>query len=138
MNARCQEQLIPRLTEKISRNAEKIAWYYEDEIEGADVVVVTYGISSRVSMRAIRKAREKGTKVGHLRLVTVWPFPEKYIRRLAGRIDAFVVPELNLGQVVLEVERCAGGKCNTVSVPHAGGAVHDPEVIYDAIVEAVR
>ena len=138
MDARCQQQLIPRLTDKIRKNAEKIAWYYEDEIEGADVVVVTYGISSRVSMPAIRKARKEGVKVGHLRLVTVWPFPEKHVRRLAGRIDVFVVPEINLGQIVLEVERCAGGKCDTVLVPHAGGAVHDPEAVYDAIMEAVR
>jgi 2-oxoglutarate ferredoxin oxidoreductase subunit alpha len=138
MDARCQQQLIPRLTDKIRKNAEKIAWYDEDEIEGADVVVITYGISSRVSMRAIRKARSEGVKVGHLRLITVWPFPEKHVRRLAGRIDAFVVPEINLGQIVLEVERCAGGKCNTVLVPHAGGAIHDPQAVYDAIVEAVR
>lgn len=137
-NAQCQQQLIPRLTDKIRKSTDRIARYYEDEIDGADVVVLTYGISSRVSMRAIRKARDQGIKVGHLRLVTVWPFPEKYVRQLAERIDTFVVPEINLGQVVLEVERCAGGKCDTLSLPHAGGAVHDPEVVYKAIVEAVR
>ena len=53
-------------------------------------------------------------------------------------IHAFVVPELNLGQVVLEVERCAAGTCRVVSVPHAGGAVHCPDVICQAIVEAAR
>ena len=60
------------------------------------------------------------------------------MRRLARRIEALVVPEINLGQVVLEVERCAGGKCETISLPHAGGAVHNPRTIYDAIVEAAR
>ena len=138
MDARCQHELITRLTNKIRRNAEKIVRYCEDEIEDADVVVVTYGISSRVCLRAIREARQKGIKVGHLRLVVVWPFPEKYIRRLAKRIDAFVVPEINLGQVVLEVERCAEGKCDVLSVPHAGGAVHDPATVYDAIMELAR
>ena len=76
--------------------------------------------------------------MGHLRLVVVWPFPEEYIRRLAKRIEAFVVPEINLGQVVLEVERCAAGTCDVISIQHAGGAVHRPQTIYDAIVEAVR
>jgi 2-oxoglutarate ferredoxin oxidoreductase subunit alpha len=53
-------------------------------------------------------------------------------------VKAFVVPELNLGQMVLEVERCAAGHCKTVSVPHAGGSVHNPEDILKAIEEAIR
>ena len=56
-------------------------------------------------------ARKKGVKVGFIRLIVVWPFPEKRIRELASKVKAFVVPEINYGQIVLEVERCAGGKC---------------------------
>ena len=138
MNAECQEKLVKRLVDKIRKNAGDIALYHEDGVSDADVVVITYGITSRVAMRAIREARATGVKVGHLRLVVVWPFPEKYLRRLARRVEAFVVPEINLGQVVLEVERCAAGKCATVSVPHAGGTVHNPRAIYDAILEAAR
>jgi 2-oxoglutarate/2-oxoacid ferredoxin oxidoreductase subunit alpha len=73
-----------------------------------------------------------------LRLVVVWPFPERRIRELAGRIKAFVVPEINRGQMVLEVERCARGQCEVISVPHSGGAVHEPQVILDAIRRAAR
>lgn len=139
MNAECQKRLVCRLVDKIKSNVDEISLYHEDGVEDADVVVVTYGISSRVAMPAIHRARKEGVKVGHLRLVVVWPFPEAYIRRLAERTKGIVVPELNLGQVVLEVERCAAGKCDTVvSVPHAGGAVHSPQVIYDAIVETAR
>ncbi|MCK4659509.1 MAG: 2-oxoacid:acceptor oxidoreductase subunit alpha [Phycisphaerae bacterium] len=138
MNADCQHQLVTRLVDKIRNNVDKIAFYHEDEIEGADVVVVTYGITSRVSMRAIRAARQEGLKVGHLRLVVVWPFIEEYIRSLAGKVKALVVPEINLGQMVLEVERCARGQCEVVLVSHAGGTVHNPQVIYDAIMEAGR
>ena len=138
MNAECQQKLVNRLSDKIRKNAGEISLYHEDGISDADVVVLSYGITSRITMRAIRQARAQGIKVGHLRLVVVWPFPEKYVRRLARRIQAFVVPEINLGQVVLEVERCAAGKCETVSLPHAGGAVHNPRTIYDAIVEAAR
>ena len=138
MNAACQEKLVGRLVNKIRQNADEIAIYDADQVEGADVVVMSYGITSRITMRAVRMAREKGIKVGHLRLVVVWPFPENLVRSLASQVKALVVPEINLGQVVLEVERCAGGKCRTVSVPHAGGTVHDPETICNAIVEATR
>ena len=136
MNAETQQKLVTRLVDKIRKNADRISLFYEDEMDGAEVVVVTYGITSRVSMRAIREARAQGVKVGHLRLVVVWPFPEEHIRGLSAKIGAFVVPEINLGQVVLEVERCAAGRCGVVSVPHAGGSVHEPRMVYDAIMEA--
>ena len=73
-----------------------------------------------------------------LKLITVWPFPEETIRKIAQRVKAFVVPEINYGQIALEVERCAGGAANTVLVPHMGGGVHHPESIIDAIRKAVR
>lgn len=138
MSPACQDQLVRRLVDKIRLNAERIVRCQTDQLEGAEVVVVTYGITSRVALRAIEAARARGVKVGHLRLIVVWPFPEKAVRALAEQVAALVVPELNLGQMVLEVERCAGGRCKTVSVPHAGGSVHDPAVICDAILEAVR
>jgi len=138
MNADTQEELVHRLINKIVKNVDKIIEIEEDGVEGADVVVVSYGISSRVAIPAVEQARSKGLKVGELRLITVWPFPQERIRELAGRIRAYVVPELNYGQIVLEVERCAAGKCKTRLVPHGGGWVHDPEVIYQAIIEAAK
>lgn len=138
MNADCQDRLVRRLVDKIRKNVDDISFFEEDKVDGADVVVVSYGITSRVTTRAVRDARNKGIKVGHLRLGVVWPFPEGHIRALASRIGAFVVPEINLGQIVYEVERCAGGQCKTVSVSHAGGTVHDPTVIYDSIMEAAK
>jgi len=86
----------------------------------------------------VQVAREQGLKVGFLRLITVWPFCEKKIRELAGRVKAIVVPELNYGQIVLEVERAAAGKCRVISVNSCGGAVHDPEEILAAIKEAAQ
>jgi len=138
MSAGCQAELVQRLVDKIRGNVDRIARFEARDLEDADVVVVSYGITSRISMRAIRMAREAGVKVGHLRLVVVWPFIENYVRTLATKVKALVVPEVNLGQVVLEVERCAAGRCKVVSVPHAGGALHEPQTIRDAIVEAVR
>ena len=125
--------VVTHLREKINGNADAIVRLEEDQVEGADVVVVSYGITSRIAVKAIQDARKEGIKVGSLRMITIWPFCEKRIRELAGKVKTFIVPELNYGQMVLEVERCAGGKSKVISVNHCGGAVHDPEVILDAI-----
>lgn len=134
MTVGTQEKLVHRLVNKIRMNADKICRYEEDQVEGADVVVVTYGITSRTAIPAIQQARKEGRKVGHLRLVVVWPFPEKKIRELANHVKSFVVPEINYGQMVYEVERCSAGKTPVRLVPHGGGSVHDPKEIYQAIV----
>ena len=124
--------------DKIIKNADDIIHVEKQDLDDADVIVVSYGISSRVAIPAVEKARSEGIKIGELRLVTVWPFPEELIRELAGNIKAFVMPEINFGQVVHEVERCVAGKAVTRLVPHPGGWVHDPEVIYQAIKEVAQ
>lgn len=138
LTAEQNDKVVRHLIEKIDSNADKIIRVEEDGLEGADVVVLSYGITSRIAIRAVQEARRAGLKVGVLRLITVWPFCEKKIRELAGKVKAIVVPEINYGQVVLEVERCAAGRCKVVSVNHCGGAVHDPEVILAAIQEAAQ
>ena len=132
------KKVVTHLIEKIDSNVDKISRVEEDGIEGADVVVISYGITSRIAIRAVQDARKAGLKVGVLRLITVWPFCEKKIRDLAGKIKGFVVPEINYGQIVLEVERCSAGKCKVISVNSCGGAVHDPEEILTAIKEAAK
>ncbi len=138
MTAEMQEISVHRLVDKIRKNTDEIVHVEKRNLDDADIVVVSYGISSRVAIPAVEKARSEGLKVGELRLIIVWPFPEKEIRSLAGKVKAFVVPEINYGQMVFEVERCAAGKCQTVLVPHGGGWVHDPETIYRAIREAAK
>src|SRR4029077_20835677 len=133
-----QDKLIRRLQSKIRDAVDRITLLEEDGLEGADVGVVSYGITARVAQRAIELARQQGLRVGKLRLITCWPFPEKRIRELAPDTKAFVVPELNLGQMVREVERAAAGVARTYPVPHAGGSVHRPEDILKVIVEASR
>jgi 2-oxoglutarate ferredoxin oxidoreductase subunit alpha len=138
MNPEAHGALVRRLKEKIERAGERLCKVEEDGSEEAPIVVVSYGITSRVAQRAIEMAREEGLKVGMLRLITVWPFPGWRIRQLAERVKVFVAPELNLGQIALEVERAAGGRARTLGVPHAGGTVHRPEDILSAIREAAR
>jgi 2-oxoglutarate ferredoxin oxidoreductase subunit alpha len=106
-------------------------------IEDADVVVCAYGITARVARSAVQMAREQGIRAGMLRLITIWPFAEDRVRELARKAKALVVPEINYGQIVLEVERCAAGK-KTLLVPHMGGGMHQPQDILAAIKEAAK
>jgi 2-oxoglutarate ferredoxin oxidoreductase subunit alpha len=138
MSTDCQDECVRRLLEKITDNSDEIVNFEEDSLEGAEVVVVSYGITARVARLAIDMAREKGVQVGSIRLIVIWPFAEKRIRELAEKVGALVVPEINYGQLVLEVERCAGGKCDVWPVPHGGGGVHDPADIAKIIMKAAR
>jgi len=133
-----QDRLVRRLLTKLEPLANGGALVEADALEGAEVVVVSYGITSRVAQRALEMARERGVKAGKFRLITAWPFPEARIAELAGRVRAFVVPELNLGQMVREVDRAARGRARVLPVSHAGGGVHRPEAILEAILEAAR
>jgi 2-oxoglutarate/2-oxoacid ferredoxin oxidoreductase subunit alpha len=99
---------------------------------------VSYGITSRIAIRAVHLAREQGLKVGALRLITVWPFAETMIERLSAKVKGIVVAEINYGQIVREVERSAAGRCKVVGVGSCGGAVHDPEEILAGIKEACK
>jgi 2-oxoglutarate ferredoxin oxidoreductase subunit alpha len=136
MTPQAQDKLVRRLQNKVRVAADRIAMFEEEQLSDADIVVVSYGITSRVAQRAIDLARQRGLRVGKLRLITAWPFPAGKIAELAARVKAFVVPELNLGQMVREVERAAAGQARTFSVAHAGGGVHRPEDILKIIVEA--
>lgn len=138
MSAECQGKLVRRLMDKINNHVNDITIIEKEKIDGAEVILLSYGISARVSTLSIEKARKKGIKVGRVRLITIWPFPEKEIAKLADKVKAFIVPEINMGQISQEVERVVSGKCDVISVPHAGGGVHDPEVILEAIMEAVK
>ncbi len=138
MNPVAQEKMMKRLLNKIRLNKDKLVDVREDGVDGADIVVISFGITSRVAGAAIEVARQKGVKVGHLRMVITWPFPADRIRQLASRVKAFIVPEINMGQMVLEVERAVLGHASVISIPHAGGTVHEPEVILEKIMEAAR
>lgn len=138
ISVEAQEKNVTHLVDKILKNEEKIRLLEQDQVDGAEIIVISYGITSRVALKAVQEARATGIKVGTIRLIVVWPFPEKLIRKLASKVKAFIVPEINLGQISLEVERCAAGKAKTIHVPHAGGWVHDPNDILKAIKKGVK
>ena len=136
LNADAQKKLMTRLVGKIRNRRDELVDVRGDFLEDAETVVVSYGITSRIALAAVREARKQGRKVGHLRLVITWPFPDRVIAELAGRVKSFIVPELNLGQMVIEVQRAVNGRVPVKSIPHTGGAVHEPGVILDTILEA--
>ena len=138
MNVETQDRSVRRLVDKLKPFSGDRALFETEDLEDAQVVVVSYGITSRVAQRAIQLARAQGIKAGKFRIISAWPFPDQALGELAGRVKAFVVPELNLGQMVHEVARVVAGRAKVIPVTHAGGTVHNPEVILNAIVEAAR
>ena len=134
----CQDALVRRLVNKIRQNEPKIRMVEEDIPDDSDVILVSYGISSRIVFLVRELARKEGIKAGIIRPIVVWPFPEEVFRKAAKKSRPFVVVEMNMGQIVYEVERCAAGQAKTYLVPHAGGTVHNPEDILKIIREAVK
>lgn len=137
INAEAQEKLVGRIVDKIRKNANKIIEFEEQKTRGADVVVVAYGSVSRCAKEAVRMAREENMNVGLLRPIVIWPFPEKRLRKLSEKVKAFVVPEVNYGQIAFEVERCVASNSQTLLLPKMGGDIHTPEDIFNGIKEMI-
>jgi 2-oxoglutarate ferredoxin oxidoreductase subunit alpha len=135
MSVETQAEMMTRLTRKILDNRDDIIMVEEHHLEDAEIVLVSYGISSRTSLAAMHQARARGLKVGLLRLITVWPFAEDRIRELAARVKGFVTVEINLGQIHLEVTRCAGKQAACHLVGHPGGTVITPDQVLAKIKE---
>ncbi len=133
MNASAQEWNIRRIMDKIRNHRDDIIQVEARDMDDAEVVVVAYGISARTSLWPIEMAKREGLRVGMLRLLTVWPFPEDLIRNLAKRVRAFVVPEINMGQMVREVERCSAGRARVIGVNRPGGEILEPDQVLDGI-----
>jgi 2-oxoglutarate ferredoxin oxidoreductase subunit alpha len=105
------DNVIRRLMRKIELGTPDILKHETYLLEDASVAIIAYGSSARSAKAAIRMARAKGIRVGLLRPITIWPFFEETVADLATRVRHLIVAELNLGQLVLEVERVVQGRC---------------------------
>ena len=121
-----------RIMRKIENHKEEIWKNEETFLDDAEVVVFTLGSTARSARFAVNKAREEGIKAGLLRPLTIWPFPDKAITELSKRVKAIIVPEMNLGQMTLEVERCSK-KADVVGIHRVDGEPITPAQILDAI-----
>lgn len=125
-NPRDFDFLIHRLHNKILTNLEDIQSYEEVDIDGADFVIVSYGIVSRAAKAAIRLAKEQGIRVGLFRPITIWPFPSARIEAIGKKIKGFIVAEMNLGQIIGEVERATRREVPVVGLNRVDGLLITP------------
>ena len=132
------DKKMRRLMRKIDRFRDDIVKYDTVEAEDAEIIVVSYGSVSRSSVRAVRDARARGVKAGHFRPITLWPFPDKELERLARKAKTIIVPELNCGQMVLEVERAVHGKARVIPMSRVDGELFQPGEITAKIIEEAK
>jgi 2-oxoglutarate ferredoxin oxidoreductase subunit alpha len=114
-------RLVQRLNGKIRNRTEEISDFEQYNIEDCQIALVVYGCTSRAIYEAVEKAEAKGIRIGYIRLKTIWPFPDKTVRKLAEKAEKIIVPELNLGQIYHEVQRAAKGLAKVVPLNKIGG-----------------
>jgi len=123
---------LQRMVGKIQSLTEQLAVYDDYRLDDAELAFVSYGITSRPAASAVDTLRAEGVRAGLLDLKTLWPFPDHLVRDVAGRVSRIVVPELNMGQLVREIERSAGGRCEVRPIGRIDGHLLTPMQIADA------
>lgn len=131
------DKLIRRLVDKVEINKEDIITWEEENTEDAEVIIFAYGCVARAAKTAIKMLREKGIKVGLFRPITVWPFPEERLIELSKNVKAIIAPEMNLGQMVLEVERLCNKHTKIERLNKVNGEIIYPEEIVAKIEEVL-
>jgi 2-oxoglutarate ferredoxin oxidoreductase subunit alpha len=115
-DGKLQEKDVLRIMKKIENNYDDIVEVEEFMCEDASVLIVAIGNTARSSKDAVLFARKEGLKVGLFRPKTLWPFPEKHLTKYLNKLNGIIVPEMNLGQMILEVERVAKGSCEITGI----------------------
>lgn len=121
------------LQRKYQEIKDKEVRYDTYRLDDAEYAIVAFGSAARISQKAVDTAREKGLKVGLFRPVTLWPFPEKEIAELAGKVKGILVVEINAGQMVYDVRCAVEGKVPVSHYGRLGGIVPSPDEIIDAL-----
>lgn len=129
-------KLVERLVGKIQNHAEEIADVESYNVDDCQVGIVSFGCTSRAIYETVEKAKERGVKVGFVRLKTLWPFPEKAVEKLAETAEKIIVPEMNLRQVFYEVQRVARDAVQIIPLNKIGGGeLITPEELFAKIME---
>ncbi|HDR06783.1 MAG TPA: 2-oxoacid:acceptor oxidoreductase subunit alpha [Candidatus Coatesbacteria bacterium] len=127
-------RMLSHLCAKLDQHPE-IRLVERVDLEDAEVAVIAYGCTARTMRRTLYAARREGVKAGMLRLKTVWPFPEAAVDQVCDEVDLVLVPELNLGQLVGEVERVNRGRARVLPVNRADGEILNPYDVADTLVK---
>ena len=120
---------------KVMDHADDIARVESYWMDDAEIAVIAYGFTARAAYHAVQSFRERGKKVGMIRLITIWPFPEKAITELIGNVKHILIPEMNLGQVAHEVERLIN--VPVIRLAQVNGEVMTPAPILEILKEMV-
>ncbi len=112
--------------------------YEEKMMEDAEIAIVAYGTSARVSVAAMKLARERGLKVGLFRPITLWPFPKARLVELSKRIKKFLVVEMSLGQMVEDVQLAMNGRAEVHLHAKPGASVMTAEEVYKTMEAIVK
>ncbi len=129
------KNMLDRFHQKLAIASDEICHYEEYFMDDASYAVVSYGGTARTAYEAMLNARAKGYKVGMVRLVTIWPFADKVIAELAEKVKAILVPELNYGQLVHEVQRASLGNCKVEFLGKYDTQIFVPQEIENAIID---
>ena len=122
---------------KVDDNVDDIVKFETYMADDAEVIIWAYGSTSRSARYAVNELREQGIKAGLFRPITLWPFPEKQTAALAKQAKAIIVPELNLGQMIFEVERVAKGACTIAGIGRVDGEPINPGQIAAKVKEVM-
>lgn len=131
------QKLFTRLYDKIENNLDDILLYDKYLTDDCEVLIVTFGCMVRCSKDVVDSMRDKGIKIGLLSIKTVWPFPEEIVREFSEKVDYIFVPEMNMGQMVLEVERIVKDNCPVIGINKYNGEIITPEEIASSIEEVI-
>ncbi len=107
--------------------------YEAFELDDAEYVLVAYGTTARIAKSAVAVLRGEGIRVGLIRPITLYPFPEKIINDTADRVKAFLTVEMSMGQMVEDVRLAVGGKTKVHFFGRTGGIIPTPTEIADKI-----
>lgn len=131
------KELILRLHDKIEKYKDEITITEEYMIEDAEVLIFCYGCIARPAKRAVKEARAAGKRVGMLRTATIWPFPDKALLKAAKNARAVIVPEMNMGQLLEEVQKYLGCRIRVEAVDKVDGELITPGEILDKVEEVL-
>jgi 2-oxoglutarate ferredoxin oxidoreductase subunit alpha len=126
---------IDRLHRKISQNFSEIQMADYFQTEDAEITIIAYGCVARSAKRAVLEAREKGIKVGLLKLITIWPFMRSAVEKVLQTSKALIVPEMNMGQISREVKRVNKGVAKVFTINKVDGTIITPPEILSRIME---
>ncbi|MBI5681787.1 MAG: hypothetical protein HZC45_01225 [Deltaproteobacteria bacterium] len=132
-NTKLIHETNERLVHKIDRNKETICKNEEFYLDDAEIGIFAYGVCAKSAKFAVKELRSKGIKVGLLRPLTIWPFPDDAVEEMAKKVKTIIVPEMNLGQVFYEVQRASKGQCDVRGLFRVDTDPIHPKQIMNAI-----